>query len=164
MENKFKGKVTSTQIRETVDLETGEVVSQTKNHTFLAEREPDYVKIYLQDIGRLNDLTSKQNEILMAFIGAMGYKGIIPAFKPIKEQLAMDLGVSLNTVNKAVQTFKDKGLFIPFKRGMYIADPMLFGRGRWSDIKDLRLIIEYNQDGSKKLTTNIPDNIQHRLF
>ena len=42
---------------------------------------------------------------------------------------------------------------------MYLMDPNIFGRGSWSDIKDIRMVVEYNSDG----TRNIKTEFQNRL-
>jgi hypothetical protein len=32
-------------------------------------------------------------------------------------------------------------------KGMYIANPSLFGKGKWNDIKEIRMSISYSEDG-----------------
>ena len=93
----------------------------------------------------------------------MGYNNVIPTFKPIKEMIAKKLNISYHTVDKSVKLFRKKGLFIPIARGMYIADTELFAKGKWSDIKNLRLVIEYRENGEKKLKSNLPQQIQLKL-
>lgn len=46
---------------------------------------------------------------------------------------------------------------------MYITDPNLFGKGKWTDIKKLRLVVEYDKDGTKKLSSNLSKELQLRL-
>lgn len=141
----------------------GEVVKSLKTTTYAVEAEPAYIKLYIQDIGVLNNITGKSNEVLLEFIRHMGYNNVIPAYKPIKQMIAKKLNISLHTVDKAVKMLKKNGLFIPFARGMYIADPNLFAKGKWSDIKNLRLVINYEADGTKKLKSNLPEEVQTRL-
>lgn len=141
----------------------GEVVKSLKTTTYAVEAEPAYIKLYIQDIGVLNNITGKSNEVLLEFIRHMGYNNVIPAYKPIKQMIATKLNISLHTVDKAVKMLKKNGLFIPFARGMYIADPNLFAKGKWSDIKNLRLVINYEADGTKKLKSNLPEEVQTRL-
>lgn len=154
-----KRKVTKTEIYTQYD-ENGEENRSIKNETYQVESEPDYVKLYIQDIGRLKNFTSAQNKILLAFMRYVGYKNVIPAYKPIKMLIAKELNISIETVNKAVTEFKKKGIFIPIARGIYIADPELFGRGKWADIKNLRLIIDYNSNGTKTISSSIGDQLK----
>jgi hypothetical protein len=44
----------------------------------------------------------------------------------------------------------------------YIMDPNLFGRGSWNDVKKIRMVIEYNADGTKSINTEISKQL--RLF
>ena len=143
--------------------EDGEVLKSLKTTTYAVESEPAYIKLYIQDIGILNNITGKSNEVLLEFIRHMGYNNVIPAYKPIKMMIAKKLNISLHTVDKAVKMLKKNGLFIPFARGMYIADPNLFAKGKWSDIRNLRLVIQYDSDGTKKLKSNLPEEVQTRL-
>jgi len=157
-EKKFITKVEQT---ETYDTNTGEKTTLNVNvSSFMVDKEPEFIKLYIQDIGKLNAINGKANDVLLAFISKMGYNNIIPTYKPIKEFVARDLGISLHTVEAAIKKFKKKGLFIPVARGLYIADPELFARGSWKDIKQLRVIIEYNKDGSKKIKSNLTEQIR----
>ena len=67
-----KRKVTQTNIVETVDIRTGEIELNTvQSQSFLIDREPDYVKLYLADVTRLKDIvkaTSYKKYILTLYI------------------------------------------------------------------------------------------------
>ena len=162
-----KKKISQTQITQTIDKNTGEIIEISKTNVFKVDREPDYIKMYISDIIRLNDLPSGTSAILLELVSQMGYNNIIPAYKPIKELTAKKLGISLNYLNKAIQTFYEKGLFIRVARGVYMADPDLFARGKWEDIKELRLVIEYKnkqeKKGIRKLKSNISEEVQLKL-
>ena len=156
--------ITKTEIVKKYDEETGEEIIKNINiSSFAVDREPEYIKLYIQDIGRLKKINGKANDILLAFISKMGYNNIIPTYKPIKMLIARDLNVSIHTVNSAIKKFRASGLFIPYVRGMYIADPELFARGNWKNIKNLRLVIDYKKDGTKKIKSNLSEEIQLKL-
>ena len=158
-----KKKLTQSSIQEIYSEDDGRILNQVKTATFTVDSEPSFIKLYIEDIGRLNGITTSQNKVLLEFIRHMGYNNVIPTYKPIKEMIAKNLDISLHTVNQAVKEFSKKGLFIPYVRGMYIADPNLFAKGKWSDIKNLRLVIEYGPDGTKKLKSNISEERQLKL-
>lgn len=149
---------------ETVNEDTGEIINSiTEINSFTYETEPEYVKLYLKDIGKLNDLSPASNNVLLELIRSMGYNNVVPVYMPIKKMIALKLNISIHAVNKAIKQFHSKGLFIRAARGLYIADPELFGKGKWSDIKKLRLIVEYQKDGTKKISGNISDELQLKL-
>lgn len=157
-------KVVRTNETYSVDESTGEILSHektTESQSF--EKEPSYIKIYVDDIARLKEVPKGMTRILLTLVKAMSYGNIIPTYKPIKEHICNDLGISINYLNKAIDTFYKKGIILRVARGMYMADPELFGRGKWKDIKDLRLLIEYTPDGRKKLTSSLSDRFQLQL-
>jgi len=160
-------KFTQTKITETLDKKTGELVQISNTKTFNFEREPEYIKMYISDVARLKEVPAKMSPILLELVSQMGYNNLIPAYKPIKLMTCRKLGISIDYLNKAIQEFYNKGLFIRVARGVYVADPDLFARGKWEDIKELRLVIEYKNksDGSgvKKLKSNLSEEVQLRL-
>ncbi len=156
-------KVSQSKIKETIDVETGELKSHVSTQVFGLEKEPPYIKMYIEDIARLKELPHGMNRILLEMIKSMGYNNIIAAYKPIKTIMCNNLGIKMDYLNKAISTFHKKGLLIRLDRGIYMADPELFARGKWEDIKNLRLVIEYSKDGTKKLKSNLPKEVQLKL-
>lgn len=102
--------------------------------------------MYVDDITRINDLPIGLSPILLELVKQMGYNNIIPAYKPIKLMVCKRLGISLNYLDKSIQKLDKKGILIRLHKGIYMADPNLFARGKWEDIKNLRLVIEYKKD------------------
>jgi hypothetical protein len=37
--------------------------------------------------------------------------------------------------------------------------PDLFGRGTWNDIKKIRMVIDYNSDGTKSINTELSNQL-----
>lgn len=160
----MKKKVSKLSIIETVNGETGEIVlNETVRESFLIEREPDFVKLYLEDISRLKDVPQGMNKVLFELMKAINYNGIIMAYKPVKELMANNMGISVNYLNKCIDEFYKKGILIRYARGVYIADPNLFAKGSWKDIQNLRLVIEYNQNGTRALKSNVSEEMKKQL-
>jgi hypothetical protein len=162
-------KVSTSTVVEIVDHETGEITNTSVTKTFGMEKEPPYIKMYIEDVAKLRDVPHGMSPILLELISQMGYNNIIPAYKPIKLITCRKLNISLDYLNKAIQEFYNKGLFIRVARGVYMADPELFARGKWEDIKTLRLMIDYNTEatknsqGGRKLKSNLPEEVQFKL-
>jgi|TARA_B110000263_G_C15158984_1_gene441530 hypothetical protein len=155
-------KITKATMKTTLDVGSGEILQLEGEETYIVEREPEYIKMYISDIARLSDIPKGMDDILMAFIKNMGYNNIIPVYMPIKKMIARDLDCSVDYINKAIQCFYKKGVFIRADRGLYLADPNLFARGSWKDVRDLRLTIDYSGD-KKKLKSNLPEQMQLKL-
>ena len=157
-------KLTKTEVKETVNIQTGEVILEsTKSQSFLIDKEPSYVKLYLEDISRLKDIPPGMNKVLFELMKSIGYNGIIMAYKPVKEIMCANMGISISYLNKCINEFHKKGILIRYARGVYIADPNLFAKGSWSNIQNLRLVIEYNIDGTKSLKSNVGEEMKKQL-
>lgn len=151
------------EVKETIDISTGEINSIERRSVFQIDKEPDYVKLYLKDIIRLKGLPPSTTMVLNALLQSMGYNNIIPAYSPIKKLICKDLNISVDTLNKAIDNLYKKGILIRLDRGIYMADPELFGRGNWSEIKDIRMMITYGADGKKHIKSEINKD-QLKLF
>lgn len=167
MEDNKKG-IYKTLETEVIDSETGEVLqykSETEKVYF--DKEPDYVKLYLKDIVRLKELPPTSERLLMVIVKHMGYNNLFQAYKPLKLVICQQLGMSINTLNNQISNLRKAGILIPmdkYGRGLYLVDPNLFARGNWKDIKNLRLVIDYNPDGTKTLSSNAPEKLKQLAF
>ena len=156
-----KKKIVFEETTRTIDESTGELLQTTNKQVSFAEKEPDYVKLYISDIVRLKDLPPSADKVLMEIIGQMGYSNIFAAYAPIKRVMIKNLDISMNTLNKAIDQLHKKGILVRIERGVYLVDPNLFARGSWDDIKNIRLTIEYDADtGQKKLTSDAPEKLK----
>jgi biotin operon repressor len=163
MEN--TGRKEKFHVREEVTISednTGEVIKTARTEVAMFESEPAYVKLYLNDLCRMNGLNNSQQKILNALVKNMGYNNVLPSYKPVKEMIAESLGMPYNTLNEGIKELHKKGIIIRKARGFYIMDPNLFGRGSWNDVKKIRMVIEYNADGTKSINTEISKQL--RLF
>lgn len=158
-----KKKVIRSNSKEVIDHQTGEIHETVINSTFFVEKEPEYIKMYVSDIARLKNLPTGMQPILMELIKSMGYNNVIPAYKPIKEMICRNLGIKMDYLNKSIDAFYKAGLLIRLHRGIYMADPELFARGKWEDIRNLRLVVEYKKDGTKQLKSNLSQEVQLKL-
>jgi len=162
-----KKRVIRSHTKEVIDERTGELISTENNQTSYVEKEPDYIKMYIDDIVCLSHLPTGMSKILLELIGQMGYNNLIPAYKPMKQLTCRRLGISMSYLNRCIQEFYEQGLFIRVARGVYLANPELFARGRWEDIKQLQLAITYANDekGNKirTLKSNLTEQVQLTL-
>lgn len=151
-------------IRELSEIvtETGEITKTVIQEVSVFEKEPPYVKLYLQDIGRLNGLNNSEQKLVNELVYNMGFNNIVPSYKPVKEMIAEKLGMNYNTLDKSIKELHKKGILIRKARGLYVMDPNIFGRGSWRDIKKIRMVITYNEDGTKSINSEISSQL--RIF
>ena len=145
-------------VREVVEIanaETGEITMSKKQEVAMFKKEPPYVKLYLNDIGRLKGLNNSEQHLLNELVFNMGYNNVVPSYKPVKEMIAERLKMKYNTLDKCIKNLYKKGILIRKARGFYIVDPELFGRGSWTDVQKIRMTIDYNPDGTKTINTEV---------
>lgn len=158
-EKQFK-KVTFEQVNTTTDVHTGEIIEIKRHTNTVLEKEPDFVKLYVQDIVRLKALPNSSAMVLNLLLKSMSYKNIIPAYAPIKRMICAELGIGMDSLNKAIDNLYKAGILIRIERGIYMADPNLFGKGEWKNINNLRLTIEYKEDGTKTISGDRIDQLK----
>ncbi len=145
-------KLTQEIEKEFIDNTTGEVINKLTQKTYTASNEPNYIKLYLDDLAKLKNLPPSANNILYLLMQNMDYKNRIYITKSIKDNICKSLNISDSSLNKAIKIYIDKGLFTKLDAQTYFTNPDIFGRGAWSDIKEIRMLVSYSKQG--KLVLN----------
>ena len=131
--------------RERLDEETGELV--VTHRDAVLPSEPDYIKLYLADIGMLNGLPGAANPVLNELLKLMDYKNRIILNASIKREIAKDLDISVKTIDNALGLLLKQNVLIRKDIGLFLGNPHLFGKGEWKNIRELRLTIHYTEKG-----------------
>lgn len=116
--------------------------------------EPNYVKVYLDDILTITGLSNSHGGVLFALIKEMNYKNLIHISGSMRKEIAEELGIAPITLTKALEKFIKEGIFARKERGVYFVNPYLFGKGAWKDIKSIRLTVDYVK-GKKTIKSSI---------
>lgn len=131
--------------REVLLPETGEV--QVTHRDSILPKEPDYVKLYLSDIQMLNNLPKWTDRILHELLRLMNYRNQIVLNSSIKKEIASEFKVHIKTIDNALVMLVKQNVLIRKDKGLYMGNPLLFGKGEWKDIRELRLTIHYTKEG-----------------
>ena len=95
------------------------------------EKEPPFVKLYIDDIVLLNRLPEGVAGVLYDIVSNMGYNNLYIAHQTLKEISCKKLGLSLNTYNQYISKLKSAGILIAMRgRGLYLVNPKLFAKRR----------------------------------
>ncbi len=148
---KNKGDSVITMVTETsiVDGSSGQLLQMRREEKRKVSREPDFIKLYLNNIMLLNSVPQQKTDVLYLLLTRMNYKNEIVLVSGIKKEMAEELNCSLATIDKSLSLLVDKGVLKRKDRGIYIANPHLFGRGQWTEIEQLRLQLEFTKDYTK---------------
>ena len=170
MERKKTSKVYKTIETEILDKETGEVISnKSETEKIIFEKEPPFVKLYIDDIVLLNRLPEGVSGVLYDIVSNMGYNNLYIAHQTLKEISCKRLKLSLNTYNQYISKLKASGILIAMSgRGLYLVNPKLFAKGEWKDIRRLRLAIDYDTSedskGKRIISSNVAEQIKQLTF
>lgn len=139
------------EIQTTVDIETGEVTKVINTTVKVQEKEPDFIKLYLDCVCTFNGLNKALSPILVAFCSYMTWadseqnKQLIWMNKLTKKGVSEKLGIGVDRVNKALKEIVDSDIFrkIEGVRGCYEVNPYIIAKGKWTDIKQLRANFDF---------------------
>lgn len=135
----------------TVIDEDGVIKNQTKETVKVEEREPDFIKLYLDCVCTFKGLNKALSPILVAFCSYMTWadsehkRQLIWMNKLTKEAVASTLGIGVDRVNKALKDIVNSDIFrkIDGVRGCYEVNPFIIAKGKWCDIKELRANFDF---------------------
>lgn len=139
------------KINQITDITTGEVIREESEVILSKESEPEYIKLYLDCVCTFKGLNKALSPILIAFCSYMTWadskhdRQVIFMNAYTKEQVAQDVGISVNRVNQALRDITKADIFrkIKNKRGVYEVNPYIIARGKWADIKKLRANFDF---------------------
>jgi hypothetical protein len=138
-------------VEKRINGETGELIEESHIQSFRVQKEPDFVKLYTDDILRLKDVPKGMNSILLYLLKRMNYENEVYVVSHVKKEMQKELELSEPTIKKSLELFVEKGLLIRKHRGIYVFDPLLVARGSWEDIRKLRLIITYEKGKEQRI-------------
>lgn len=141
-----------------INVETGEVIATSKETVVQFPAEPEYIKLYLDDINRLYDLPN--HSLLYEVMKRMDYDGLINLSKYAKDMICSKLDVKPQTLANYLQKLKEKDIIQAVGRGTFMPNPELFGKGTWKEVynrrkayESIKLNVTYKADGSRVIQT-----------
>jgi len=140
------------EVNRVVDHETGEIKQTVDNRVIRLPQEPEFIKLYLQDINKIFDLPKGCSPALYEILKKMNYEGHITLNKFIKEMCAKNAGLTLQSFNNCITDLIKKDIISRVGHGVYVANPNIFGKGSWADISKQRefyLTIKYSKNGKE---------------
>lgn len=137
----------------------GEIVSKRANKTMSWGDEPNYIKLYLQDIMYMSDMPKQYAGLTACLLKRISYAsdedGLCVALVPrIKKAICEEMGWKrTSSLDNALQKLLAGKILYRIDRSMYQFNPYLFGKGDWQDISRLRLEINYDDIKGKTFKT-----------
>jgi hypothetical protein len=136
-----------------VDHTSGTVTESTTEQVVRLPAEPPYVKLYLEDLGRLLDLPAGPRDILYSLARKMDYDGIISLTAAGRQRIAEAHGLKIQTLNNYLSTLVKRDVLKLIGRGEFEMNPDLFAKGDWREVQRRRtafkLTVTYTADGKR---------------
>lgn len=129
------------RVETVVDVLTDEILSERRNVISFNPMppEPSYVKLYIEDLGRLLDLQSGHRDILLHVAATVAYDGLVSMTTLRKSRIAASLKCSIRSIDNAITEFVKRDILLRVGRAEYELNPHLFAKGSWKEIRERRL-------------------------
>lgn len=137
--------------------EDGRVVQCSSTKTTRVEKEPNYVKLYLDDVCMLNNLPKTSSSILNELLVYANYNNEISLSVGCKNRIVEKLEITKGHLDNTLTKLTKSGILKNLDRGLYMLSPFIFGRGSWLDIKKIRAVWTYGEKG-RELETEFKFN------
>jgi len=135
-----------TKIETIVDKLTGEIISEkTTSQRFTSE--PEFVKLYLNDVIKLFELSGTTKTVFLALIRKMNYDNEIVLAGAMKEELAASTKLKKNTFEHSIGDLVTKGVLFKKGNNYYIVNPTLVGKGSWEHVQKIIMTFTYDRNG-----------------
>jgi hypothetical protein len=135
------------EIKETVTNEDGEKLHQKHIEEAYISKEPDFIKVYLDNILLINNLPSGIQKTLNVLLKRMAYDNVVVLNAYIKKEMAKELDFkTVQSLNNNINKLVKEGIMFRKGTGTYEMNPFLFGRGSWENIKKIRFEVIF-EDG-----------------
>lgn len=140
-------RINSTVKSETI-IENGKTKFHRKVEEIKVPYEPDYVKLYLKDIGRLMELPKGQLNFLYILFSKMEKDTLLIEISTGgKKVIAEELKTTTKVIDNNLSFLTKKNIIERRGVGLFRGNPNLFGKGKWSNIYEIRLEVKYNKNG-----------------
>lgn len=140
---------------------TGELLSLTTEITDIntAPTEPNYLKLYIDDLGLLNKLSGGETRALIHIAAIANYDGEVVLPLVIKKRIAENSGIKVQSISDILTKLIKKGILKRIDKTLYLLNPDLFAKGKWREIREQRKafqsITTYLPSGEKTVETKI---------
>lgn len=143
-------KITQQIITQTINNVTGEIMEKREEKSIRTPQEEDYVKIYIKHINYLNELPSGLEGVIYSLLKRVGYDNVIVINSSVKRIIAQETNKTFSTINQYITKLCNYQILVRQDKGMYYLNPEIYGKGKWSEILELRkklnIKITYTQE------------------
>lgn len=138
-----------------IDTETGEKKGSRSVKSSVVYGEPDFVKVYIEDMLMLMRLSPSHLKLVMWLSRRLTYAGedmgLCVSFSTALKKLCVEqVGMaSVAVLDNALSALNKAGVIKRLGIGLYQLNPYFVGKGNWADISRIRVTIDYDSLGRR---------------
>jgi len=152
------------------DKETGEVIESKITKLTKLTKEPDYIKLYINAVLAICDLSQSINPVLFELLKHMTYANdcdggqIIYLNSALRKKICETIGISSNRLSHILTKVVKSNILKRIDRGTFAVNPDMFGKGEWKDILKVKEIyINFERRTIKPNYKNKEGNNEQRI-
>jgi len=123
---------------------TGVVTETEREQRIRFPKTEDFVMTFTKELGFMKNLSKGEMLVMFGFLKIVNRENELILNKSIKQRIADEFGLKINSMNPLISSMVKKGVILQKERGVYLLNTFIFGKGQWSDIKELRMNIVWN--------------------
>ena len=125
--------------RNCIDKSTGEIVE-----------EPNFVKLYVEDLCTVKGLSSTQYKIFNFMLQNMNWDNIVAYGANTKDKFLVEHNLINQTFNNNISRLIQSGLIERMGRGEFLINKKYATKVEWSKVQKIRWVTEYTKTGKKQ--------------
>lgn len=146
--------VVAKSVTNTLNGKFQEQKTETVNIVRQIDSEPPFVKCYMRDISVLHKIQRQTETVMWELLALMDYNNEISLSAGKKREICRRLdyyrtdpvkGIipATNLIDQHIHRLVASKLLARTDIGVYVANPHIFGKGKWGHIQSIRLQIDY---------------------
>ena len=139
------------QTKTTKINEVGEIIETEKEQIINFQKTDDFIMTFTKDLGYLKNLSKGEIVVFFGLLQIVNNNNEIILNSGIKKRISENFDIKLESINVLLSQLVKKNMIIKTEEmGVYLLNVFLFGKGKWTDIKKMRMLIEWDFKEKKK--------------
>ena len=139
------------QTKTTKISEIGEIIETEKEQIINFQKTDDFIMTFTKDLGYLKNLSKGEIVVFFGLLQIVNNNNEIILNAGIKKRISENFDIKLESINVLLSQLVKKNMIIKTEEmGVYLLNVFLFGKGKWTDIKKMRMLIEWDFKEKKK--------------
>ena len=139
------------QTKTTKINEVGEIIETEKEQIINIQKTDDFIMTFTKDLGYLKNLSKGEIVVFFGLLQIVNNNNEIILNSGFKKRISENFDIKLESINVLLSQLVKKNMIIKTEEmGVYLLNVFLFGKGKWTDIKKMRMLIEWDFKEKKK--------------